>query len=185
MTESPETPWPLVHGYLFSLPHSSRPLVPRRRRHSVTRLCDPTPSCSLPHPLAHHCPPASLVLPGCCNAVGMGALDPAVRGFGCVPARTGPLQHGPADAADVASPVLVAVGAAMAPHASVQAFLGRLRWERSSCLESAKSELDGRGNSGGGRHGGRCPLDFALLQVSSAVRRHRPRGASSSSSSPK
>jgi hypothetical protein len=120
MTKSPEAPWPLVHGYLFSLPHSSHPLVPRRRRHSVTRLCDPTP-CSLPHLLAYHCPPASLILPGCCDAVGMGALDPAVRGFGCVPARTGPPQHGPADAADAASPVLVAAGAALAPHASVQA----------------------------------------------------------------
>lgn len=51
----------------------------------------------------------------------------ALIGFGRGPARSGPLQHGPPGAADAASRDLVAAGAALAPHAAVPAFLGRLR----------------------------------------------------------
>jgi len=142
MTESPEAPWPFTDTFspFCTAPVRSFPVA------AATHLCDPTPSCSLPHPLAHHCTAASLILPGCCDAVGKGALDPTVRGhgskvhsqtgsgalnillssstplfpsstdacvligFGRVPARTGPLQYGPSDAADAASPVLCSCG---------------------------------------------------------------------------
>lgn len=48
----------------------------------------------------------------------------ALIGFSSVPARSGPPQHGPADAA---KSDLVAAGAALAPHAAVPAFIGGLR----------------------------------------------------------
>ena len=78
MTESPEAPWPFTDTFspFCTAPVRSFPVA------AATHLCDPTPSCSLPHPLAHHCTAASLILPGCCDAVGKGALDPTVRGHG-------------------------------------------------------------------------------------------------------
>jgi len=51
----------------------------------------------------------------------------ALIGFGRVSARSGPPQHGPANAADAASRDLVAVGAALTPHAAVPALLVGLR----------------------------------------------------------
>jgi len=65
----------------------------------------------------------SLVLP---SSTPLSPVARALVGFGRAPARSGPLQHGPVDAA-AASRDLVAAGAALALHAAVLAFLRRLR----------------------------------------------------------
>ena len=82
-------------------------------------------------------------------------------------ARSGPPQHGPANAADAASRDLVAVGAALTPHAAVPAFLGGLR--RGVELVSGIRQIRARRRRQqwwGAAMEADAPLDFALFQLS-------------------